>query len=285
MQAIKEEQKVVQIANEPKLVKRQEKLKQEEEELRELEKKYNQEANQEDDSQNELEESNQEEAHNDAKPEDQKHDWRKRHADARRWGQELEKKAKSLEEKLEELQKENEELRQNRNTPGKVSENDVKEWMKKYPQVASIVESIADKIADTKLTSVKTKFKELEEKEYEMSIKKAENMVLKSHPDFEQIREDDKFHDWVEEQSEWIQKTVYENETDAAGLIRVLDLYKMDTGDSDLGVRVKGARSKPRENTNKKVWSRSEIEGLSLKDYEKYEKDIEEAYREGRIKN
>ena len=36
--------------------------------------------------------------------------------------------------------------------------------------------------------------------------------------------------------------------------------------------------------SSKKIWSRSEIEKLSDKQYKKFEKDIDRAYSEGRIK-
>ena len=55
---------------------------------------------------------------------------------------------------------------------------------------------------------------------------KAEVELLNIHPDFAQIREDDVFHSWAEEQPKWVQDALYENTDDAKSVARVLDLYK-----------------------------------------------------------
>ena len=44
---------------------------------------------------------------------------------------------------------------------------------------------------------------------------KAEVELLKMHPDFVDIREDDDFHNWAEEQPQWVQQALYENDNDA----------------------------------------------------------------------
>ena len=59
---------------------------------------------------------------------------------------------------------------------------------------------------------------------------KAEAELMKLHPDFMDIREDDKFHDWADEQPKWVQDALYENVDDAKSVARVIDLYKIDTG-------------------------------------------------------
>ena len=57
---------------------------------------------------------------------------------------------------------------------------------------------------------------------------KAEVELLKLHPDFVDIREDDDFHNWAEEQPQWVQKALYENDNDAMSAARAIDLYKAD---------------------------------------------------------
>ena len=47
------------------------------------------------------------------------------------------------------------------------------------------------------------------------SREKAEAELLRYHPDFEDIRETDDFHNWVEEQPKSIQDALYENNNDA----------------------------------------------------------------------
>ena len=45
-----------------------------------------------------------------------------------------------------------------------------------------------------------------------------------------QIREDDSFHNWAEQQPKWVQDALYENIEDAKSVARVIDLYKIDKG-------------------------------------------------------
>ena len=59
---------------------------------------------------------------------------------------------------------------------------------------------------------------------------KAEVELLKRHPDFAEIRDQDEFHNWVEAQPQWVQKALYENEHDAMSAARAIDLYKADMG-------------------------------------------------------
>ena len=40
---------------------------------------------------------------------------------------------------------------------------------------------------------------------------RAEVELLKIHPDFADIRESDDFHNWAEEQPQWVQNALYEN--------------------------------------------------------------------------
>ena len=47
---------------------------------------------------------------------------------------------------------------------------------------------------------------------------------------FNEIKEQDEFHTWAEEQPKWIQDALYENETDARSAARAIDLYKADMG-------------------------------------------------------
>jgi hypothetical protein len=56
----------------------------------------------------------------------------------------------------------------------------------------------------------------------------AEADLLRIHPDFDEIRNNQEFHDWVEDQPRWIQQALYENENDSKSAARAIDLYKSD---------------------------------------------------------
>ena len=78
------------------------------------------------------------------------------------------------------------------------------------------------------------------EKEAHADRAKAEAELMSAHPDFDEIRNDQNFHDWVETQPELIKQALYENESDAkesqekisSGLNVPLDQLKVEITDS-----------------------------------------------------
>ena len=149
--------------------------------------------------------------------------FKKRYGDLRRH---LSDKEKEWEAKLEELKNSNSGTRV---LPPK-SDEDIAAWARKYPDVAAIVETIATKKADEKLSQYKNKFDEYEKMSYDASRNKAMDAIRQAHSDFDALRKSDEFHNWAEEQPKWVQDALYENEEDARAVIRVLDLYKVDKG-------------------------------------------------------
>ena len=108
------------------------------------------------------------------------------------------------------------------------SDEDIEAWAEKYPDVAAIVETIASKKADEKFAVAEERLREYDEAAYEVERTKAETTIRKSHADFDELRASDKFHDWVEDQPKWVRDALYENSDDAASVVRVIDLYKVD---------------------------------------------------------
>ena len=110
------------------------------------------------------------------------------------------------------------------------SDEDIEDWARQYPDVAAIVESIAEKKATEKFASAEGRLREFDEAKEEAVRIQAETTIRKSHADFDDLRAGDDFHNWVEEQPKWISDAVYENSDDPRSVIRVLDLYKVDKG-------------------------------------------------------
>ena len=110
------------------------------------------------------------------------------------------------------------------------SDEDLEAWATKYPEVASIVETIATKKANEKFSQAESRFQEMDDMNTEAERTKAETAIRKSHDDFDELRESDEFHDWVETQPNVVKSALYDNSDDAASVIRVLDLYKVDKG-------------------------------------------------------
>jgi len=149
--------------------------------------------------------------------------FKKRYGDLRRHMQE---KDKEWNEKLEALSS-------NKKRAGIVppkSDEDIEAWAKEYPDVAGIVETIAAKKAKELFSKAESRLSELDEAHNEALRMKAENVIRKTHEDFDDLRQEDKFHDWAEEQPKWVKDALYENMDDPASVIRVIDLYKIDNG-------------------------------------------------------
>jgi hypothetical protein len=171
------------------------------------------------------------------------------------------------------------------------SDEDIAAWASKYPDIAAIVETIATKKADEKLSKYQNKFEEYEKLTYETTRTKAMNTIRESHPDFDDLKRSDKFHEWVDEQPKWVQDALYENEEDAHAVVRVLDLYKVDKG---LTPSAKKAQSKEAaslvqtkskanvdfDKDGEKIYE-SRVNKMSSQEFAKHEGKIMEAIRKG----
>jgi len=173
------------------------------------------------------------------------------------------------------------------------TKEEVDAWRQKYPDVYDIIETIAYTKADEKAKKVESNLKELESQQMAVQKDKAEVELSKLHPDFSEIREDDKFHEWVSNQDSTIQGWLYENTTNAKLAARAIDLYKMDTGYSkkktakslEASKSVTSTSKREVDTSNKKMWKISEIAKMKPQQFMKYEKDIDLARKEGRIVN
>ena len=176
--------------------------------------------------------------------------------------------------------------------------NDLAEWKKKYPDVYDIIETISLTKADERAKKLEEKYQFLQEQQTQIAKEKAEVELLKRHPDFQEIRATDNFHEWAQKQDPTIQGWLYENADNADLAARAIDLYKMDAGittkkekSATKNVKKEAAKavtSTKKGNqinvTEKKIWRVEEISKLKPFEFDKYEKDIMEARREGRIK-
>ena len=215
--------------------------------------------------------------------------FKKRYGDLRRHQQE---KEKELSAKIEALQAQlSEATKKEINLPK--SDEDIEAWAAKYPDVAAIVETIAIKKAKEQAAVLEERVKAVDELQMTATREKAEAELLRYHPDFEDIRETDDFHNWVNEQPQSIQDALYENASDARTAARAIDLYKADknittkkktkTTDKDAArsVNARNSRSKPDTSDSSKAILESEVQKMSAQEYEKMSDDIMEAIRTG----
>jgi hypothetical protein len=167
------------------------------------------------------------------------------------------------------------------------SDEELDAWAKKYPDVAKIVETIATKKAMEARGEVDQRLKRVEELETKIAREKAEKELARLHPDFDELRQDRAFHEWVSQQPKWIQSALYDNDTDFLGASKAIDLYKSENGRKKRTKDTDAARSVPTRNRRedlsdgKVTWSESRVKRLTAQEYEKFEKDIENAIRSG----
>ena len=173
------------------------------------------------------------------------------------------------------------------------SEKEIEAWSKKYPDVAGIVEAIADKKAQERSSDIDKRLKEVEELRITAKREKAEAELAVMHPDFNTIREDDTFHEWAKEQPRWVQDALYENVDDAKSVSRVIDLYKADKGittkkktteDKGAASSVTTKRTTTPSDSEESTYIReSQVAKMSMKEYEKRAEEIMEAQRSGKF--
>lgn len=214
--------------------------------------------------------------------------FKKRYGDLRRHAQKIES---DLKEQIDELRVQLEASTKKQIQYPK-SEDELTEWMEKYPDVAQIVETIAMKKAHEQASEFESKFKQIDEMKLEAKREKAEAELMRLHPDFEEIRDTEEFHSWVEEQPKWVQDALYDNDTDAVSAGRAIDLYKADKGikASKKSSKVKGAaeavnakseRSSPEGDASKSYIKESDVAKMTAQQYEKEQDKIAEAIRAG----
>ena len=171
------------------------------------------------------------------------------------------------------------------------TKEEIEAWRTKYPDVYDVIETIAHTKADEKAKKVETGLRELETKQQEVQKDKAEVELAKLHSDYNEIRADDKFHEWVSQQDSTIQGWLYDNATNANLAARAIDLYKMDTGYGkkksnklEASKSVTSTSKREVETGDKKIWSLNEIAKMKPQEFVKHEKEIDLARTEGRIR-
>jgi hypothetical protein len=183
-------------------------------------------------------------------------------------------------------------------TPPKTKE-ELEQLRQKDPAAFEAMKSIAQLIALEETSEVKAKLSDIEKRELELAKERAMSEVAKAHPDIEELRNDDDFHMWAESQPQEIQDWIYNNPTNSQLAIKAINLFKLETGKASKGSSSEKAPSKTATNgadslvssktagdnapVQGKVWSREEIKRLSMDEYDRLEKEIDKAIREGRV--
>jgi len=214
--------------------------------------------------------------------------FKKRYGDLRRH---LQTKEKEFGDQLSEVKKQLDEATRKEIQLPK-SDEDINAWAEKYPDVAAIIETIAIKKAKEQNEHLEARVQEINEMQSNVSREKAEAQLLAIHPDFIDIKEQDAFHQWADEQPKWIQDALYENETDAKSAARAIDLYKADMGisgkkrdtskDAAKTVTTRSTKGQPDTDATGMI-KESDVNKMSAQEYEKNADTIMEAIRSGKF--
>ena len=215
--------------------------------------------------------------------------FKKRYGDLRRHMQE---KDKDVQNQINELKRQLTDATQKEIKLPK-SEEDIDAWVSQYPDVAAIVETIAIKKAREQSSALEERMKTLDEMQSNVTREKAESALLKFHPDFNEIKDEDSFHEWADEQPKWVQDALYENDNDARSAARAIDLYKADMGitgkkktnnnDAAKSVNTKSGRNTPQSDESKSYLRESQVNKMTEHQYEKEADSIMEAIRSGKF--
>ena len=175
------------------------------------------------------------------------------------------------------------------------SPEELEEFKNNYPDVYEVVETVAHMQSENKTKVLEESLSKLQERETQLIRQDAEKTLMERHPDFEDIRNSEDFHEWAKEQHSSIQAWVYENNDDASLASRALDLFKKDLG---IESTAKSSSKKPNrrsaadmvstkttsvEPNQQKVWSLKEIEAMSVQEFDKHEVAISDAMQNGLI--
>lgn len=221
-------------------------------------------------------------------------------------GQDYHKRWKNLkkhhDKTVTELRQENQELKKavaNKNptyTPPKSTE-DLQAWASENPELYAVVESVAHLRSSEAQQALQEEVKQLRDKLLVENARSAYSELKRLVPDYEEVRTNPAFHDWAEQQPQELQDWVYKNHTNAELCARVINMWKLETQQqasrpaqpqprqpgADQAVNPGRSREEPTQED--KVWYASEIDKMSLEDYEANKADIHKALREGRVLN
>ena len=177
------------------------------------------------------------------------------------------------------------------------SKEELETFKAEYPDIYGVVETVSHLQSENQMQTLQEEVESLKKRNEALAQREAQLELGRLHPDFNDIKESDDFHNWADSQPMEIKSWIYENNSDGKLAARAIDLYKKDRG---LGVNKKTEKKSPRNDgadllvkTNEQVqtpeskeviFNRSDIERMSDEEFMQYEKDIVKAQREGRIR-
>ncbi len=179
------------------------------------------------------------------------------------------------------------------------TQEDLERFKNEYPDVYEVVESVAHLQSENQMKTLNDKVNLIEAREQDIMRREAEKDLMEKHPDFQDLRNNDTFHEWAETQPEEIQHWIYENPSNASLAIKAIDLYKMEQGVSNSNKNQQQPTSSQKqasasqlistkttsvEAQEPKIWTQEEIAALPMDEFDRLESEIDLAMAEGRVR-
>jgi len=208
---------------------------------------------------------------------------------------ELEKKISELTDKVKAMESMRSETRieQQKEEVGV----DLSEIMKDYPELVKPLQSYVDTAFAKVNKKLEQTTQELTKAQQEDMVREHKAKLAKAHPDYVQVANSEDFTLWLERQSPVWQQIADSGNADDT--IELLSRYKKALGiKSTPEVSKEDLVEKAKQNaepnlpkarkqnigSSKKIWTAAEVGKLTDKQFLKYEKEIDQAQREGRLK-
>ena len=177
---------------------------------------------------------------------------------------------------------------------------ELEQFKSEYPDVYEVVETVAHLQSEEKVASLQDRLDAMQSRETEILKREAEKDLLTKHPDFDELRNSDEFHTWAESQPEEIKDWIYNNPNNSSLASKAIDLFKLENGIETGTSKKTKPKSQSKANeaadmvstktttveTNEpKIWTQEEIAALPMDEFDRLEAEIDQAVREGRVRD
>lgn len=156
-----------------------------------------------------------------------------------------------------------------------------KNYVNSNPDTVNLVKTLTAMNTEDKFSKLEQGLLQSQEENNRLKVERALDRIKEAHPDWDEIKSSSEFKDWLEDQPQAIADGVTRNSTDAKWAIKVISMYKNESGSAEYINTSNPSVSKGK--APGKLWKESEISKLKPWEFDKYEEEIDLAQKEGRI--
>lgn len=225
-------------------------------------------------------------------PSQQGEQWEKRYGDLRRHAQ---KKDQEANKRIRDLEVQIGQLQQAANRPMPTTREELDAWKAQYPQVAAIIETLADERAAARTNTLEQQLGGLSEELAETKKERAYAQLKALVPDIEDVADSPEWKAWLSDLPKSVQD-ITNNTDDPFELAKMVNKFKAEqnrgqpaqrktktdtTGVLEAAVRGGGGQGTSRQQPYK--FTVRQIEKMQPHEFEKFETEIDEARKAGLI--